>query len=64
MTGRTCAECKEPFTRDRPATEPVKLRQGQPGATVPRLTIVMYGSLCAGCARQAMARRRVPRASK
>ena len=62
MTGRTCAECREPFTRDRPAMEPVRLREGEPGATVPRLAVVYWGSLCASCARsQAVSRRRAQR---
>ena len=58
MTGRTCATCHEPFDRDRPPVEPVKLREGQPGHTVPRLKLTLYGSLCAACARARIARRR------
>jgi hypothetical protein len=58
MTGRTCATCHEPFDRDRPPVEPVKLREGQPGATVPRLQITMLGSLCGACARARIAVRR------
>ena len=48
---RHCAACKEPFTGIRPPVEPVTLREGQPGYTVPRLRITLTGSLCAACAR-------------
>lgn len=48
---RACADCREPFTRDKPPMEPVTLREGQPGHMVPRLRITMLGSLCAACAR-------------
>ncbi len=57
---RCCAECARPFTRMRPPVEPVVLREGQPGHRVPRLSITIYGSLCAACARESIttARRR------
>ena len=58
MTTRCCAECQQPFTRDNGPTAPVKLREGQPGATVPRLQITMLGSLCGACARARIAVRR------
>jgi len=58
MNGRICATCREPFTRDNGPVAPVKLREGQPGSTVPRLKLTLYGSLCAACARTAITRRR------
>lgn len=61
MTTRCCAECQQPFTRDNGPTAPVKLREGQPGASVPRLRLTLYGSLCAVCARAALAKRKVKR---
>lgn len=59
MTTRVCAGCSAPFTRDNGPVTPVKLREGQPGASVPRLKLTLYGSLCGLCARQAISRRRI-----
>jgi len=39
--------------------EAVKLREGQPGASVPRLRVTLYGSLCGACARAAISKRRI-----
>lgn len=58
MTARVCAGCREAFGPLRPPVSPVTLREGQPGATVPRLQITMLGSLCGACARARIARRR------
>ncbi|MBK7520114.1 MAG: hypothetical protein IPI75_08210 [Gammaproteobacteria bacterium] len=58
---RQCTECRTPLGRENPPAAPVVLREGQPGATVPRLAITLLGSLCAACARELVAPRRATR---
>jgi len=55
---RVCAGCREPFSEYKPATAPVRLREGEPGHAVPRLRVDLWGSLCASCARSQAVRRR------
>ncbi len=58
---RTCAECRTPLGRENPPAAPVVLREGQPGAMVPRLRITLHGALCGRCARESIALRRMQR---